>query len=72
MNNKLSYFFIPKAKPARVCFLSLLLLSLLSFTTSCSSYGENFEKQTNYQSQTGERINQSQKNTNPLFDELEE
>jgi hypothetical protein len=48
-------------------FLTIALIFALS---SCASYGKILEQKAKHQANTGNRINEAQKNTNSLFDEL--
>ena len=50
-----------------VCFV----LAVAITTVSCSYSKESMERRAKHQARTGERINESQRNTDSLFDEME-
>ena len=50
----------------------LIILSFLITTISCSSNEKALEAKAKHQSETGSRLNESQKNTDSLFKDLEE
>lgn len=50
----------------------IICLLLLSFISSCSYSEEAIKRRAKHQAETSQRINESQRNVEPLFDEMEE
>jgi len=50
----------------------IILLFLITTTTACSSNEKALEAKAKHQAETGNRLNESQKNTDGLFKNLEE
>jgi hypothetical protein len=51
--------------------MKIYILALILLLCSCAESKEIREERARHQEQTGERINQSQKNTDSLFKEIE-